>query len=446
MSVAVRFAPSPTGRLHVGNARVALVNWLFARKTGGQFILRIDDTDTERSRPHFTRAIIEDLQWLGLFWDRMEIQSERYDRYALAAERLKAAGRLYPCYETAEELEDKRKRQLARGKPPIYDRAALRLTDSEKAEFESQGRRPHWRFQLLHEDIGWVDLLHGPWHFDGSNLNDPILVRGDGQPLFGFCSAVDDIEFGITHVIRGEDHVTTTAAQIQITAALGASPPSFGHLPLLSDVSGEGLSKRIGSFSLGEMRGEGIEPMAINSYLARLGSADPIEPVGELSALTAAFDIGRLGKAGPRIDFAELKTLNHKVLAILPYAAVAERLAALGLAGADERFWLAVRGNIARLEDARYWYEVCRGDVRPVIDDPGFAAAAARLLPAGAWDEGTWGAWTSAVKGETGRSGKALFMPLRRALTGADHGPELKILLPLIGRERALARLGGKTA
>ncbi len=446
MSTVVRFAPSPTGRLHVGNARVALINWLFARKTGGQFVLRIDDTDAERSRPHFARAIVEDLQWLGFAWHRMEAQSARYERYELAVERLKGTGRLYPCYETAEELAAKRKRQLTRGKPPIYDRAALNLSESERAAYEAEGRRPHWRFRLLHENIEWVDLLHGPWHFEGANLSDPVLVRGDGQPLFTLSSTVDDIEFGITHVIRGEDHVTTTAAQIQITAALGAPPPSFGHLPLLSDVSGQGLSKRLGSFSLGEMRGEGIEAMAVNSYLARLGTSDPIVPMVDLDALAASFEIDRLGKAGPKFDFAELKTLNHRVLAILPYAAVADRLGELGLAGVDERFWFAVRDNIARIEDARHWHEVCRGEVRPVIDDPAFAAAAARLLPAGAWDEGTWSAWTSAVKGETGRSGKALFMPLRRALTGADHGPELKILLPLIGRERALARLGGKTA
>lgn len=446
MSVVVRFAPSPTGRMHVGNARVALVNWLFARRNGGSFILRVDDTDTERSRQEYTEAIREDLTWLGLFWDRTESQSARMDRYAAAADRLRQAGRLYPCYETPEELEGKRKRQLARGQPPLYDRAALKLTEDEKRALEAEGRRPHWRFLIERTEIVWDDVVHGEWRFDGAKLNDPVLVRGDGQPLFPLSSAVDDIEMGITHVIRGEDHVSTTAAQTQIAPALGAKAPAFAHLPLMSDAGGQGLSKRLGSLSLGEMRADGIEAMAVNSYLARLGSPDPIVPATRLDELSEGFEVSRLGRAGPKFDLAEMRILNAKILALTPYDAVAARLAALGMAGADERFWLAVRGNLEKLTDARQWHDVCHGEVRPVIDDPAFTAAAAKLLPEEPWDERTWSGWTSAVKAATGKSGKGLFMPLRLALTGADHGPELKNLLPLIGRPRALARLGGKTA
>lgn len=445
MSVVVRFAPSPTGRMHVGNARVALVNWLFARRHGGQFVLRVDDTDAERSRQEFTQAIREDLEWLGLVWDRTESQSARMDRYAAAADRLRQADRLYPCYETPEELEGKRKRQLARGQPPLYDRAALKLTDDERRMLEAEGRKPHWRFLIERGEIAWDDMVHGEWRFDGAKLNDPVLVRADGQPLFPLSSAVDDIEMGITHVIRGEDHVSTTAAQTQIAPALGATAPVFAHLPLMSDAGGQGLSKRLGSLSLGEMRDDGIEAMAVNSYLARLGSPDPIVPATVLGELAEGFDVSRLGRAGPKFDMGELRILNAKILALLPYDAVAARLRALGMTGIDERFWLAVRGNLERLDDARQWHAVCYGEVRPVIDDPAFTAAAAKLLPEEPWDERTWSAWTGTVKGATGKSGKALFMPLRLALTGVDHGPELRNLLPLVGRPRALARLGGKT-
>lgn len=445
MSTVVRFAPSPTGRLHVGNARVALVNWLFARKTGGTFVLRMDDTDVARSRPHFARAIAEDLQWLGLVWDWTEAQSQRLDRYAHAADDLRAKGRLYPCYETEEELEFKRNRLRARGLPPVYDREALKLTAEDRAKFEAEGRRPHWRFKLEDDAMAWDDLIHGPWRFEAKNMSDPVLVKADGQPLFVLSSAVDDIEFKVTHVIRGDDHPTTTACQIQIAAALGAAPPVFGHLPLMALASGDKLSKRKGDYSLGEIRAEGIEAMAVNSYLARLGTADPVEPFGHLEDLLPGFDLARFNKAPPKFDHAELVNLNAKLLAHLPFSDVAPRLEDMA-PGADERFWLAVRGNLGTLGDAKPWLAVVKGPLEPVIDDPSFAAEAAKLLPGGAWDEATWGAWTAALKGATGKSGKALFLPLRRALTGADHGPELKGLLPLIGRERVLARLSGRAA
>ncbi|MGE5767303.1 MAG: glutamate--tRNA ligase [Bacteroidota bacterium] len=442
----VRFAPSPTGLLHVGNARQALVNWLFARAEGGRFLLRIDDTDSERSTPAFAAAIEEDLRWLGLDWDEKAVQSERLDRYAAAAERLKASGRLYPCYETPEELGLKRKVALAAGRPPIYDRAALALSEAERARLEAGGRRPHWRFKLLAGEIAWDDLVRGPVAFQGENLSDPVLLREDGRPLYTFTSVVDDIELDISHVIRGEDHVANTAVQVQLFEALGGAEgggvPAFGHLPLIAGAGGEALSKRLGSLSLASLREDGIEAMAVNGTLARLGTADPVEPLPDLAALVAGFDLSRFGRGTPKFDPAELEAFNARVLHVLPFAAVAERLPD----GFDAALWEAVRPNLTRLAEAEAWLAICRGPVVPVIEDAAFAGRAAELLPPEPWDAETWGTWTAAVKQETGRKGKELFRPLRLALTGLDHGPELKALLPLIGRERAEARLSGKAA
>jgi glutamyl-tRNA synthetase len=446
MTVGVRFAPSPTGRLHVGNARIALVNWLFARRHGGFFLLRLDDTDLERSSPEHARAIVRDLAWLGLAHDRFARQSDRMDRYAAAEAKLKAAGRLYPCYETPGELELKRKTRLAQGQPPIYDRAALALTAADRAKLEAEGRRPHWRFRLEAGEVRWDDLVRGSCHFQAANLSDPVLVREDGRPLYTLTSAVDDIELGIDHVIRGEDHVANTAVQIQLFQALGGQVPAFAHLPLLVDAAGAALSKRIGSLSLEKLRADGIEPMAINALLAHLGTADAVVPCQRLDELVAGFDLRRFGRAAPHFDLRELEQLNAKLLHITPFAAVKDRLAAMGMEDAGERFWLAVRGNIRRLADAREWWEVCRGAVAPALDDPDLTRRAADLLPGEPWDDETWSRWTGAVAAATGRKGRALFMPLRRALTGRDHGPDLKSLLPLIGRARAAARLTGKPA
>ena len=446
MSAVVRFAPSPTGRLHVGNARVALLNWLFARAGGGRFILRIDDTDEERSEAAHEDGIREDLAWLGLRWDEEARQSARLDRYEAAAAALRAAGRLYPCYETPEELALKRRTLRERGRPPIYDRAALALGDAERAALEAEGRRPHWRFRLEHEAIVWTDLIHDEWRFEGENLSDPVLVRADGRPLFALSSAVDDIEMAISHVIRGEDHVSTTAAQIQVFRALGAEPPVFAHLPLLTDAGGQGLSKRLGSLSLADLRADGIEPMAVNSYLALLGTPDSIRPVASLDALASGFDIARFGRAAPKFDPVELEHLNARLLHELSFETVATRLGEMGLDGIDADFWEAVRPNLDRLEDVGIWNAVCYGEIAPGIDDADFVAAAAALLPPEPWDEETWGVWTAAVKAATGRKGKGLFLPLRLALTGLDHGPELRLLLPLIGRKRAEARLAGVAA
>ncbi|MSO93738.1 MAG: glutamate--tRNA ligase [Rhodospirillales bacterium] len=443
---AVRFAPSPTGLMHVGNARLALVNWLFARAHAGTFVLRLDDTDRERSRAEFAQAIEQDLRWLGLAWDRYESQSARLSSYDEACARLRAAGRLYACYETGEELDYMRRRQIKAGKPPIYDRAALKLDESDRQRLESEGRKAHWRFRLEHKSIRWDDLVRGPQEFRGENLSDPVVVRADGTYLYMLPSAVDDADMAITHVIRGEDHVTNTAIQIQMLDALGAPVPAFAHLPLMTDASGAKLSKRLGSVTLESLRKDGIEPMAINSLLARLGTSEAVEPHLDLDALVATFDITRFGRAQPRFDPAELKALNAKLLHMMPYAMVAERLTALGLGHADARFWDAVRRNLERLEDAGVWHGVCYAVVTPAIEETEFVREAAKVLPPDPWSETTYGTWTEAVGERTGRKGKALFLPLRLALTGRSHGPELKTLLPLIGRKRAFARLHGEAA
>jgi glutamyl-tRNA synthetase len=445
MSVTVRFAPSPTGRIHAGNIRTALFNFLFARKRGGSLILRLDDTDRERSTEEFARGIHEDLAWLGLAWTLEVCQSDRFPLYKAAVEWLKASGRLYPAYETPEELELKRKRQLARGKPPVYDRAALKLTDEERAKLEAERRKPHWRFKLEQCDVVWDDLVRGRQHVDVASLSDPVLVRADGTYLYTLPSVVDDIDLGITHVIRGEDHVANTAPQIQLFEALGATPPAFGHHSLLVGVDGQALSKRDRALSIEALRGEGIEALAVASYAAVIGTSDPVAPHASLDELVPGFDFAKLSRAPARFDPIELRLLNAKLLHMLPFSAVSDRLRAMGVTGGGD-FWEAVRANLAVLADAKLWWRVVEGPLEPLIEDRDLCRAAAGLLPKEPWDERTWSAWSSAVKQATGAKGKALFSPLRLALTGREHGPELKHLLPLIGRERAVARLEGKTA
>ena len=445
MNVKVRFAPSPTGRIHAGNIRTALFNWLFARKMGGRLLLRLDDTDKERSTEEFARGIEEDLSWLGIDWAKKVRQSERFDRYNAAVESLKREGRLYPAYETPEELELKRKRQLVRGRPPVYDRAALKLTEEDKARFESEGLKPHWRFKLEQRDVVWDDLVRGRQHVDAASLSDPVLVRADGTYLYTLPSVVDDIDLGITHVIRGEDHVVNTAPQIQLFEALRATPPAFGHHSLLVTAEGQALSKRDRSLSIEGLRQDGIEAPAVASYLATLGTSHPVAPHASLDELVQRFDFSKLSRAPARFDPVELRTLNAKVLHILPFRAVAPRLRATGVGG-GEGFWEAVRGNLARLDEAKLWWRVAQGPLKPVIEDRELCHMAARLLPPEPWDDATWSAWSSAVKAATGTSGKALFQQLRLALTGEEQGPELKHLLPLIGRRRAAARLEGHTA
>jgi glutamyl-tRNA synthetase len=446
MTVTVRFAPSPTGLLHVGNARVALINWLFAKRHGGYFLLRLDDTDLERSKPEYVDAIVADLGWLGLAWDRKAFQSRRLERYAEAAEKLKADGRLYPCWETPEELEFKRKLQLSRGLPPVYDRSALKLSTADRHKIEAEGRLPHWRFKLDHGEVTWEDLIRGTSHYHGANLSDPVLIRGDGSFLYTLPSVVDDMDFAITHIIRGEDHVTNSVPQIQLFKALGGEVPQFAHLPLLTDAGGQGLSKRLGSLSLSDLRAQGLDAMAVNSLLAKLGTSDAIEVRPSLDVLVDEFDVAKFSRATPKFDPAELDHLNARLLHGLGYDEARSRLEAVGLRDADEAFWLAVRSNLSLLSDAKEWWAICRTAIRPVIEDVGFTAAAAALLPSEPWDATTWSTWTAAVKGATGAKGKALFHPLRLALTGRENGPELKTLLPLVGRTRALARLSGETA
>jgi glutamyl-tRNA synthetase len=435
----VRFAPSPTGRIHIGNARTAILNWLFALKSGGQFVLRYDDTDVARSTEEFARGIAADLDWLGIKPARIEWQSKRFPRYDELSDRLRLGGRLYPCYEAADELDRRRKRQLARGLPPIYDRAALKLTPDEKAAYEAAGRKPHWRFKLDGRMVEWNDLIRGPQHIDTSSLSDPVLVREDGSYLYTLPSVIDDIDFGITHVIRGEDHVVNTAVQIEITQALGGQVPAYAHHSLLTGADGKGLSKRLGSLSIGAMREGGLEAMAVVSHAALLGTSDSIHPCADYTGLVGSFDLAKLSRAPGRFDEAELRQLNAKLLHHLPWEAVKDRLGF-----GSEAFWLAVRGNIEKLLDSKVWFDIVTNRINPVVgeEDRGFVALSRDVLPDEPWDDATWKTWTEAVKSATNRKGKALFMPLRLALTGLDHGPELAQLLPLIGRERALERLG----
>ena len=451
MKPTVRFAPSPTGKLHVGNVRAALWNWLFARSQGGDFILRIDDTDRERSTTAYEEGIRTDLEWLGLHWDRTFKQSERFDRYDAVADALRAAGLLYACYETPEELERKRRLQLARGKPPVYDRAGLSLTDDERAAFEAEGRRPHWRFKLSQSQVAWNDLIRGETVVDTGSVSDPVLVRADGVYLYTLPSCIDDVDHGITHVIRGEDHVTNTAVQVEIISTLikldagsvNAALPAFAHHSLLVGADGQGLSKRLGSLSIEVMRDEGIEPAAITSLLARLGTALPVAPEADLETLAKSFSFETVGRAPARFDESELLALNAKVLRETSFASVAARLEPMGV---SEALWNAARGNLEKLGDAARWRAIVEGQIDPVLEAEDMLAAAADLVPDGPLDEGSWTAFAAAVKERTGAKGKALFRPLRLALTGEAKGPEMEKLFPLIGPEKARARLRGERA
>ncbi|MBB4200653.1 glutamate--tRNA ligase [Rhodoblastus sphagnicola] len=440
----VRFAPSPTGRIHIGNARTAVLNYFFAQKQGGTFILRFDDTDIERSTEEFAAGIEVDLAWLGITPDRKFRQSERFALYDAATEKLKQAGRLYPCYETQEELERRRRLQIARGAPPIYDRAALNLSPSERAALEAEGRRPHWRFKLEPETVRWRDLVRGESHIDCASLSDPVLIREDGSYLYTLPSVVDDLESGVTHIIRGEDHVTNTAVQIQLFEALGGRAPQFGHHNLLIGADGQGLSKRTGALSIAGLRESGVETLAVAAMAALIGSSVAVQPVHSLQELAGLFDLSAISHSSARFDDEELKTLSHRVLHGLSYEAVRQRLEALDIVGHKaERFWLAARGNLEKFADISDWWTVVAGEIAPHALEADFVAAATQSLPPEPWDETTWGIWTGALKQATGKKGRDLFHPLRLALTGRESGPELAKLLPLIGRSKVLARLQG---
>ncbi|TCM77613.1 glutamate--tRNA ligase [Rhodovulum steppense] len=437
MTTVTRFAPSPTGFLHVGNLRTALFNFLIARKTGGQFILRLDDTDAERSTQEFADGIMQDLDWLGLRWDRLERQSARLDRYHAAADRLRAAGRFYECFETPTELDLKRKKLLNMGKPPVYDRAALSLTDEDKARLRAE-RPGHWRFLLNQTRIEWTDGILGEISIDAASVSDPVLIRGDGQVLYTLASVVDDIEMGVTHIVRGSDHVTNTATQIQIIQALGGTAPDFAHHSLLTGAQGEALSKRLGTLSLRDLRAQGVEPMALLSLMARLGSSQPVELAGSIEELAAGFDLGQFGAAPTSFNPADLFPLTARHLHALPLAAVQGELAALGVPEAlAEGFWSVIRENIETRAGIAEWWTLCRDGAAPQVDDEDrdFVAEALALLGQPPYDATTWANWTAAVKDKTGRKGRGLFLPLRKAVTGRSSGPEMADLMPLLQKK-----------
>lgn len=437
--IKVRFAPSPTGFMHIGNTRTALFNWLLSAKLGGRFMLRIDDTDAQRSKKEYEDAIRDALVWLGLEWSEEARQSARVERYNEVTEKLKADGRIYACYETPEELEFMRKRLLNKGLPPIYDRQAHNLTREQIAKYEAEGRRPHYRFKLLDGDIVWHDLVRGECRYSEKNLSDPVVIREDGSFLYHLPSVIDDADFGITHIVRGEDHVTNTAAQIQMFEAVGGKIPAFAHLPLLTGKEGK-LSKRLGSLGVRELRADGVEPMAISSFLAKLGTSDPVEPFYSLKYLAATLDFTKIGRAQPKFDEDELKHFNTRLIHAMPYATVKERFSV------TEEFWNAVRGNLDKLSDIKMWSDICFAELSPVMEDAELTNMAAEVLPAEPWNEETFGAWLNEVKTQSGKKGRELFHPLRKALTAQENGPELKILLPFIGRKRAYKRLKGEKA
>ncbi|MCI0736924.1 MAG: glutamate--tRNA ligase [Beijerinckiaceae bacterium] len=445
----VRFAPSPTGHIHIGNARTALLNFLYAKRHHGEFILRFDDTDVERSKEEFIQAIEVDLAWLGAVPDTVLRQSGRFALYAAAAERLREAGRLYPCYETAEELDRKRKRQQARGHPPVYDRAALALSAEERAKLEAEGRKPHWRFKLDRKIVRWTDLVRGDSHIDCASLSDPVLLREDGTYLYTLPSVVDDVEQNITHIIRGEDHVTNTAVQIQLFEALTGPDrcPAFAHHNLLFSASGEGLSKRSGALSIGALREAGIESLAVAAAAVLTGSSVALHPAGSLDELMAGLDLGQLSRTQARFDPDELASLSARTLHGLSFESVRERLTAHDIAGHKAQpFWRAVRGNLSTFLDVVGWWRIVEAEITPAVEDTGFLEAARDRLPSEPWDETVWTSWTRGLREATGRKGRALFHPLRLALTGREDGPELAALLPLIGRTKAAARLSGRAA
>ncbi|UXX82508.1 glutamate--tRNA ligase [Roseovarius pelagicus] len=435
-----RFAPSPTGYIHVGNLRTALMNYMIARKAGGTFILRIDDTDPERSKEIYVDALKEDLEWLGLTWDRVERQSQRLDRYEVAAEKLREMGRFYEAFETPTELDLKRKKQLNMGRPPVYDRAALDLSEAQKDALRAERGPGVWRFKLDQERIEWSDGVLGDISIDAASVSDPVLIRGDGQILYTLASVVDDTEMGVSHVVRGSDHVTNTATQIQIIEALGGTVPSFAHHSLLTGPQGESLSKRLGVLSLRDLRAQGVEPMALLSLMARLGSADPVEMRNDMSELVEGFNIERFGSAPTKFDVADLFPLTARHLQSLDFATVAAKIAEIGVPQDQaEQFWAVTRENITTLHDLTGWWEMFRDGAEPDIDDEdrAFVAEAMELLPKEPLDETSWGTWTAAVKEQTGRKGRGLFMPLRKALTGRAHGPDMAQVLPLLQVIRA---------
>ena len=430
-----RFAPSPTGYIHVGNLRTALMNFLIARKSGGQFILRLDDTDPERSKQEFADGIMEDLEWLGLTWDRLERQSDRLDRYEAAADRLRSIERFYECFESPTELDLKRKKLLNMGRPPVYDRAALDISEAEKDALRAERGNGHWRFKLDQERIEWTDGILGDLSIDAASVSDPVLIKASGQFLYTLASVCDDVDFGVTNVVRGSDHVTNTATQIQIIQALGGTVPSFAHHSLLTGPQGEALSKRLGTLALRDLRARGVQPMALLSLMARLGSSKPVEIASSVGELAEGFDLSSFGSAPTKFDVEDLFPLTAKINHGLDFSEVASRISDLGVpADLADQFWAVTRENITVLADLDGWWRLFRDGADPVIEDEDveFVSTAMTLLPEQPFTDATWGEWTSVVKSETGRKGRGLFMPLRKALTGQSHGPDMAQVLPLL--------------
>ncbi len=435
MTTVTRFAPSPTGYIHIGNLRTALMNYLIARKSGGQFILRLDDTDQERSKQEYSDGIMTDLDWLGLHWDRIEKQSLRMERYRSVADDLRASGRFYECFESPVELDLKRKKQLNMGKPPVYDRSSLRLTEAERDKARAEGRDGYWRFLLNQNRIEWTDGILGPISIDAASVSDPVLIRADGQVLYTFASSVDDVDMGVTSIVRGADHVTNTATQIQIMEAMGGTPPAFAHHSLLTGPGGEALSKRLGTLSLRDLRAQGVAPMALLSLMARLGSSRPVELYSNLDELAAGFDLDAFGSAPTKFDADDLFPLTRTYLQRQPFDVVASEIAALGVPeDVAPAFWDVLRENITVMADLKEWWAILSEGAVPLVadEDTGFVAEAMALLPPMPFNAATWAEWTAAVKQATGRKGAALFKPLRRALTGRDTGPEMAHFMPLM--------------
>ena len=441
--VKVRFAPSPTGFLHIGNFRTALVNFLFARKEKGHFMLRIDDTDHERSSLEFEKAIIEDLSWMNFKWDSLEKQSNRLNRYDEALETLLDKKRAYACYETAEELSLKRKAQLSSGKPPVYDRSSLRLSDSDVADLKAKGNKPHYRFLLDHSEVIWNDLIKGGSKYHMSSLSDPVILREDGRVIYTLASVVDDIDFDITHILRGEDHMTNSAAQIQLFEALGSAAPNLGHLSLLTDISGAGLSKRLGSLSLKDLRNEGIHPMAISSLLSKVGTSDPVEIKKEIETIILYFDINKFGKSKSKFDKNELSLLNSKIYQLIDFEEINEDLKKMNISITKE-FWNLIRGNIALLKNVKDWWDICFGTIHSITENQDFLDTALEVLPIDQFNEKTWSTWTQKLSQITGKKGKELYMPLRLCLTGQNKGPEMADLILMMGRDKVIKRLSNQ--
>ncbi|MDC3084704.1 glutamate--tRNA ligase [Gammaproteobacteria bacterium] len=441
----LRFAPSPTGDLHIGNARTLILNYVYSKSISGELILRIDDTDKDRSEERFYSSIIKDVEWLKISISAIEKQSSKTEKYKKIRDYLIKEGYLYPCYETDEELNRLRKVSLSGGLPPIYDRASLKLTKQEIKDHEANGIKPYWRFKLDRENITWNDLIRGEQTIACNSFSDPVLIRADGTFLYTLPSVVDDIDMGITHVLRGEDHVSNTATQIQLFKILGSNVPNFGHHSLMVQKDGSRMSKRIGSMSLKDIRDSGIEPMTLLNYCARIGTSDAIEAFQSIDQLVNNYSLTKISRSPARFSFEELMGLNKKVLQNISFRTLAKRLIDLDIEGKDaEIFWDTVKTNINTINEAQKWWNIVKDDkinidLRQINRD--FLKIAQETLPITPWNDKTWSIWTDEISQKTGLKGRELFLPLRIALTGENSGPELAKFILLLGRDLVLSRL-----